>query len=154
MTHEEVYLLPDKIEPDLERVRGYWNGLKRGENAVPFADDVKFSARARLARDVFLIEVFENRFRLELVGEDVVERYGAPVNGVFLDEIALHPPFDELIAQCRATTERRAPTYYTTVAGDSPGYSRLVLPLWGNGGIEMLLAAMRPLSPSGSRRAQ
>jgi len=39
------YSLPDQLEPDLSRAQGYWSGLKRGANDVPFWDDVKFSLR-------------------------------------------------------------------------------------------------------------
>jgi hypothetical protein len=56
-----TFLLPDQLETDLDRVQAYWNGLKRGDNEIPFWDDVKFSTRARLARGVVLLEVFENR---------------------------------------------------------------------------------------------
>jgi hypothetical protein len=40
------YSLPDQLEPDISRVRAYWNGLKRGSNDIPFWDDVKFSSRS------------------------------------------------------------------------------------------------------------
>jgi hypothetical protein len=139
-----TFLLPDQLEPDLDRVQAYWNSLKRGDNDIPFWDDVKFSMQARLARDVMVIETFEDplRFRFGLVGEDITNRYGAPINGKFTDEIDLHPPLVELTGQCRATVERRAPTYFRH-APDARGigYSRLVLPLWGNGRIEMLMGA-------------
>jgi hypothetical protein len=144
-----TYLLPDRLEPDLVRVQAYWNDLKRGENDIPFWDDVMFSMRARLARDVLLIEAFENplRFRFDLVGDDITERYGRAITGTFSNEIDLHPPIDELTTQCRATIERRAPTYFRYVPAGKPqhagaGYSRLILPLWGNGRIEMLLGAV------------
>ena len=77
-----TYLLPDRLEPDLDRVRAYWNGLKRGDNDIPFWDDVKFSMKARLARDVLLIEAFENplRFRFDLVGDDITQRYGTAID--------------------------------------------------------------------------
>jgi hypothetical protein len=144
-----TFLPPDQLEPDLDRVQAYWNGLKRGDNDIPFWDDVKFSAQARLARDVVLIEVFENplRFRFDLVGDDIAQRYGAAFTGKFSDEIDLHPPMDKLTNQCRATVERRAPTYFRHApAGKQSesgiGYSRLILPLWGNGRIEMLMGAV------------
>jgi hypothetical protein len=155
-SHGGAYLLPDRLEPELERVRGYWNGLKRGDSDIPFWDDVKFSTQARLARDVILIEVSENppRFRFGLVGGDITQRYGAAISGKFSDEIDLHPPIDELTGQCRATIERRAPTYFQhapTTPQPDIGYSRLILPLWGNGRIEMLLGAVvssgAPLKP-------
>ena len=144
------YLLPDELEPDLSRVHGYWNGLKRGANDVPFWDDVKFSLRSRLGRESMLIDVFEDpfRFRFDLIGADVIDWYGKAIGNSFLDEIDLHTPFDELVLQCEATVERSAPTYYCQAASNKgnaehpTGYARLLLPLWGNGCIEMLLGAV------------
>ena len=144
--------LPDTLEPDLDRVRAYWQGLKRGENDIPFWDDVKFSLRTRLANEALLIEVFENpqRFRFDIVGEDVTKRYGKAMIGKFSDEIDLNAPLEEFTSQCRATVERRIPSYYRQPPSGTPqqqdGYARLILPLWGNGRIEMLLAAIVPMS--------
>jgi len=144
------YPLPGEIEPDLGRVQAYWVGLKRGANDIPFWDDVKFSLESRLGRDSMLIGVFENplRFRFDLVGADLIEWYGETTGNRFVDEIELHAPFNELISQCRASVEGGVPTYYRqTAAGrggaEHPGgYARLLLPLWGNGRIEMLLGAV------------
>ena len=144
------YSLPDELEPDLGRVQAYWNGLKRGANDVPFWDDVKFSLRSRLGRESMLIDVFENplRFRFDLIGADVTNWYGGTIGNRFLDEIAFHAPFDALTLQCKATVEGCAPTYYCQPAvrkGDAEhpgGYARLLLPLWGNGRVEMLLGAV------------
>jgi osmotically-inducible protein OsmY len=146
------YSLPDELEPDLGRVQAYWNGLKRGANDVPFWDDVKFSLRSRLGRESMLIDVFENplRFRFDLIGADVTNWYGGTIGNRFLDEIAFHAPFDALTLQCKATVEGCAPTYYCQPAvrkGDAEhpgGYARLLLPLWGNGRVEMLLGAVVP----------
>jgi osmotically-inducible protein OsmY len=140
------YSLPVELEPDLGRIRAYWNGLKRGANDVPFWDDVKLSLRSRLGRESILIDVFENplRFRFDLTGTDLANWYGGTIGNSFLDEIDLHAPFNELALQCKATVESGAPTYYCQAAsgnGDS-GYARLLLPLWGNGRIEMLLGAV------------
>jgi hypothetical protein len=138
-----AFALPDQLEPDLERVRNYWNGLKRGENDIPFWDDVKVSTGAPLADHIVMIEAFENphRFRFDVVGEDVTRRYGSVIAGKFTDEIQLHPPIDQIADQCRATIDQRTPTYFHHAGGGS-GYSRLILPLWGNGHIEMLLSAV------------
>jgi hypothetical protein len=144
------FCLPDELGPDLSRIQGYWNGLKRGANDIPFWDDVKFSLRSRLGRESMLIDVFDNplRFRFDLMGADLTSWYGEPMGNRFLDEIGLHAPFDELTLQCRATVEHCAPTYYHQAAarkGDAEhpdGYARLLLPLWGNGRIEMLLGAV------------
>jgi hypothetical protein len=143
MTSEgRAFAPPDQLEPDLERVRAYWNGLKRGENDIPFWDDVKLSTQAPLANHIMMIEAFENplRFRFDLVGEDVTRCYGATIAGKFTDEVHLHPPIDRVTEQCQATVKRRAPTYFRHNAGGT-SYSRLILPLWGNGHIEMLIGA-------------
>jgi hypothetical protein len=36
MSNGGTFLLPDQLGADLERVHGYWNGLKRGDNDIPF----------------------------------------------------------------------------------------------------------------------
>jgi hypothetical protein len=144
----DTYRFPDKLEPTLEQVRTYWSGLKRGGNAIPFWDDLKISMKTPAGREVFLMEAFENplRFRFDLVGDDITRHYGTAVNGKFSDEIDLHAPLAALTTQCRVTIERREPTYFRYAAGrnaaEGGAYSRLVLPLWGNGRIEMLLGAV------------
>jgi hypothetical protein len=151
------YSLPDELEPDLRHVQAYWNGLKRGANDVPFWDDVKFSLRSRLGRESMLIDVFESplRFRFDLTGADLTDWYGETIGNGFLDEIDLHAPFDELITQCKATVAGSAPTYYRQTAvrtggAEHPGgYARLLLPLWGNGRMEMLLGAAVPVKAAG-----
>jgi len=142
------YSLPDELAPDLIRVLSYWNGLKRGANDIPFWDDVKLSLRSRIGQESMLIDVFENplRFRFDLTGADLISWYGGAFGNSFLDEIDLHTPFDGLPLQCRATVEGSIPTYYSHKgqAGHPRAYARLLLPLWGNGRIEMLLGAVVP----------
>jgi hypothetical protein len=50
----------------------------------------------------------------------------------------LRAPFGYLRAQCSATVEARAPTCHE----DAAGYSRILLPMWGDGHIGMLLGAV------------
>jgi hypothetical protein len=148
----QKFSLPSDLEPDLARIQGYWSGLKRGSNDIPFWDDVKFSLRSRLGRESMLIDVFEgsSRFRFDLMGADLTDWYGETIGNRFLDEVELRSPFDELALQCKATVEGSVPTYYGqagAVKGDvrhSGSYARLLLPLWGNGRIEMLLGAVIP----------
>jgi hypothetical protein len=137
-----AFPLPDRLEPDLERVLAYWNGLKRGENNIPFWDDVKLSTQAPFADHIMMIEAFENplRFRFDIVGASVTHGYGKAIAGKFTDEVDLHPPVERLTEQCRTTVEGGAPTYFCHAAGTH--YSRLILPLWGNGHIEMLIGAV------------
>ncbi len=144
------FSLPEKIQPELARVLAYWQSLKRAENEMPFWDDVTTSALPDIAHRLMLIRVFANpeRFRLGSVGQQLLDRYGEPVAGHFIDEIELRNPFEYLRSQCSATVESRAPTYYqhgpssSENSRDADAYSRLLLPLWGNGHIGMVLGAV------------
>jgi hypothetical protein len=80
------------------------------------------------------------RFRIAfgLIGADIKQHYGHDLSGT-LDEIDAAAPLQFLVSQCSATVESRAPTYYRN--DGTEGYSRLVLPLWGDGRIGMLLVA-------------
>jgi hypothetical protein len=138
-----AFALPDRLEPGLERVRAYWNDLKRGGNNIPFWDDVRISTQTWFVDDTMMIEAFENplRFRFDLVGQDLTHCYGVPFAGKFTDEVDQHPPIDRVTEQCQVTVDQRAPTYFRHAKGNS-SYSRLILPLWGNGHIEMLIGAV------------
>jgi hypothetical protein len=142
-TSNEPYALPHTLERDLARVREFWDGLKRHEAKMPFWDDVKISALPDLAGRMMMVEATDRpvRFRIAfgLVGADIKQQYGHDLSGKFLDEIDVAAPLQFLLSQCSATVESRAPTYY----GDNGagGYSRLVLPLWGDGRVGMLLIA-------------
>jgi hypothetical protein len=133
------FALPRALSPTLARVRAYWENLKRADNNMPFWDDIKLSALSELAEDFFLIDAFvlPERFRFNAVGKGLAQRYGQAINSKFLDELDLRAPFAYLRAQCSATVESRAPTCYS----DS-GYSRILLPMWGDGRIGMLLGAV------------
>jgi hypothetical protein len=148
---DETFLLPDRLEPDLEGVRAYWDGLKRGENTIPFWDDVKFSTLTQLCGDVMMMAAFEDplRFRFDLMAEELARHYGTAIAGKFTDEVDLHAPLDQLTEQCRATVKRGAPTWFRPARAEG-GYSRLIVPLWGNGHIEMLIAAISLSSQTAS----
>jgi hypothetical protein len=132
--------LPKTPERSLEPVLVYWESLKRADNDMPFWDDVKLSALPDLADTLLLIDVFAlpERFRFRTIGGGLTQRYGEAVIGKFIDELNLRAPFGYLRAQCSATVEARAPTYYA----DAAGYSRILLPMWGDGHIGMLLGAV------------
>jgi len=136
-----TFAVPTTIEPGLDRVLHYWNHLKRGENNVPFADDVNLPDLQELAKDAFLLESFEKplRFRLDIIGDNIAARYGHAVTGKFIDEVEMHAPFDSLAEQCTRAVRKRTPTYYRNEAAR---YARLALPLWENGRVELVLVAM------------
>ena len=143
------YAPPRKLERGLARALAFWNGLKRREAEIPFWDDVKLSALPALSATLAMIDVSPKparfRFAVGVVGEEIKRRYGGDLAGVFLDEIEIRYPFQFLISQCSATVESGAPTYYRHVeargARPQQAFSRLLLPLWGDGRIGMLLGA-------------
>src|SRR5271165_7203113 len=97
------------IEPNLGRVRAYWEKLRRGDNALPFWDDVALHALGDLADDALLLDTFDDplRFRFAIVGKRVQALYGRAVTGKFLDEVEQPPAFDHFNSQCRAAVEHQ-----------------------------------------------
>jgi hypothetical protein len=137
-----AFALPPNVEPALARVSDYWLGLRRGQADIPFTDDVKLSALSDAGAGLVLVDVFERpaRFRIAVAARDVTARYGQAVEGLFADEIVPKAPLEFFLSQCSATLEGRSPTYYRSSA--PAAYSRLMLPLWGDGHINGLLCAI------------
>lgn len=127
------------VEGDLARIQDYWHRLRRGENTIPFSDDIRLTSLSDKAQDTLLIEVFHDpvRFRVDIAGARVEKHYGAPLAGKFLDEIPPRGPLDGLSAQCQSVLEARTPGF----EAHKQQFARLVLPFWGNGHVDMLLVA-------------
>jgi hypothetical protein len=138
------YELSQQLHPSLRRVLSYWESLRRGENDMPFWDDVKLPALPDLIGKLMLIDVFADpeRFRFGFVGEELSRWSKESVAGKFADEIEPHTPFDYLHSQCSATVEGRRPTFLHHRPGEAGAFSRLLLPMWGDGRIGMLLGAV------------
>ena len=132
------FALPARLSSDLGRVRNYWNSLKRAENQVPFCDDVNLSALPGFEGRLMLVDVFETpqRFRLNTVGNEIRDYYGADIVSKFVDEIEAKGPLAYFMAQASATVEAAEPTYY------HDGFARLLLPMWGGGHVAMLLGTI------------
>jgi hypothetical protein len=117
---------------------------------MPFWDDINLSSLPDLSGRLMLIDVSDRpvRFRIGMLGEELKDQYGGDILGKFLDEFDARPPWQYLTSQSSAAIESRAPTYYRhglirrTGARGTDTYSRLLLPLWGNGRIGMLLGAV------------
>jgi hypothetical protein len=132
------FALPARLCSELGRVRDYWDSLKRGENEVPFCDDVKLSALPGFENNLVLVDVFEKpqRFRLNIVGNNIREWYSADIVGKFVDELEAKGPLVYFTAQASTTVEAAEPTYF------HDGFARLLLPLWGGGYVSMLLGTI------------
>lgn len=135
-----AYSLPPSIDSELARLQLYWKDLIRGENSMPFSDDINLSEIPELESRILLMQAFENpeRFRFEQVGERIGSHYDVPLKGLFADEIRQHGPLEDFVRQCSATTARSAPTYFRSGAG----YERILLPTWGEGHVQLLLGAV------------
>jgi hypothetical protein len=146
----------EAMEADLVRAQNHWQKSRRGENSVPFADDINLAALSSLERSTVLLQVFYDptRFRVEIAGRRIEDQYGEPIAGKFLDEIKLRPPLDALPAQCRRAINTRSPSYWRhkpAAGSKEPEYARLILPFWDNGRVDKLLVAISPRQ-SGERR--
>jgi len=138
------FAVPARLSPDLVRVQAYWKGLLRGGAAMPFWDDAKLSDLPDLVDRLFLIDVFDRpeRFRFNTVGGGIAIE---PIAGKFIDDITLDRPFEFLRSQCSATVEQTGPTVFRqgeNAATPALPYTRLLLPMWGDGRIGMLLGAV------------
>lgn len=146
----EAYALPEHLNGTFTRVRDVWKGLRRGGAEMPFWDDLKLASLGDDAASSILIDVFEHprRFRFNFVGGSVAARLGdRPLAGIFMDKIEPTELLDHLQAQCAATVERRAATFFRHSSGlPEDNYERMLLPLWGNGRIDMMLGVMVPLA--------
>ncbi|NNM75181.1 hypothetical protein [Enterovirga aerilata] len=134
--------LDQDLPSDIERVLAYWEGLKRGEATMPFADDLSLAALGEIAGKTVLIEAMDlpPRFRFAEAGDEVARRWGKhDLEGCFADEIGRGAPFDFLLAQLSATLEAGGPTLWRS---EESGYSRLLLPLWGDGRVSTLLGCI------------
>ena len=108
---------------------------------MPFSDDVKLSALPEFEGRLLLVDVFEKpqRFRLNIVGNNIRDWFGADMAGKFTDELEAKGPLMFFAAQASTTVEAAAPTYY------HDGFARLLLPLWGGGYVSMLLGTIARL---------
>jgi hypothetical protein len=144
-TVKSPYPLPAEMSPNLLRVRSYWESLKRAGNEMPFWDDLKLSALPDLTDSLLLMDVFADpeRFRFNTIGKAFAAADGQSLTGKFADEVALRGPFEYLRSQCSAAVEGGIPTFYRHDGSrEAPAFSRLFLPMWGDGHISMLLGAL------------
>ena len=133
--------VPGKLAAKLQAVVSLWQGLKRAENGMPFSDDLGHSALSGLSGKSFLLGVFAapERFRFEFLDAGL---QGAAAAGQFIDEIPQDANFSYLRAQASATVEAGEPTWLRLDVASGRSFSRLLLPMWGNGQINMLLGAI------------
>jgi hypothetical protein len=142
----QPFPLPRKLPSSLDTVHRYWRSLIRGGNSIPFSDDINLSQLSDLSADLLLIDAFfdPQRFRMNQMGKHIINAYDEDVTGRFLDHLDLRNPLDYLLSQASAAVEGQLATYYSesSAQGGSTGYSRLLLPTWGDGMVNLLLGAI------------
>lgn len=145
MKYSNPLPVPENLTPRLFSVFYYWRDLERAENAMPFSDDIDSSALANLTDNTFILKVLvlPERFRFELLGKALQASDGART-GDFLDEIDPGGQFSYLRAQSSVTVEAAAPTFWHFAGDSQRTFSRLLLPTWGSGHIDILLGAVDP----------
>ena len=113
---------------------------------MPFSDDVSLGPIEKFSAHLMLVDIFSGpqRFRFNRLGENIIGKLSNDLTGQFADETKPAEPLNYFIAQASATIEAGAPTLYSAARGKSrgSGYSRLLLPAWGNGRIDLLLGAV------------
>jgi hypothetical protein len=133
--------LPDSFDAKLQPVVSLWKGLKRGDNDMPFGDDLGVPVLSNLPGTPFLLSVlaFPERYRFEFLSESLRSE---AVPESFVEGISPSANFSYLRAQCSATVEAAAPTLFRLTEPSGRTFSRLLLPLWGNGQVNLLLGAI------------
>ncbi|MGY3534493.1 hypothetical protein [Bradyrhizobium sp. USDA 4452] len=133
--------LPDRLDAKLLPVVTLWEKLKRGENGMPFGDDLEVRALSKLPGNPFLLTVFlsPERYRIEFACDNLRQEIAA---GSFVDEMPQNVNFSYLRAQSSATVEAAEPTLLRLTQFSGYSFSRILLPLWGNGQVDMLLGAI------------
>jgi hypothetical protein len=149
------FSVPHVIDPGLTKVLRHWQGLRRKDNPVPFADDLDVAKLPDIESRLFVLEIFERplRARFGYVGAEVAAQYGEPLESQFLDEVPPKGPCRYLAAQWTATCEDEAPTYYAhaselSLKAPARGYARLLLPLWAQGYVSSILGAFAWAEPT------
>jgi hypothetical protein len=145
----QPFLPPRKLPKPLAQLQQYWNGLRRGENAVPFSDDVNPSALTGLSDNLILVDVFDRpqRFRFSTVGREIAAKLSMEITGTFADDVETRCPLEFFLAQASATAEAANPTFYRRNPKGAKRthrstYSLLLLPTWGKGRVDMLIGAI------------
>ncbi len=120
----------------LRRLHDYW-ASKKGDRKAPSRADIRPEEIVPLLPSVYLVDVEGTRFRLRLVGTEIVLEYGAEITGKYLDEIDLDAVRSAILGEYDTARRECLPQYHTWNYHKDDGrflrYSRLILPLSSDG---------------------
>jgi hypothetical protein len=134
----------DWIRSDiLRQLFQYWDE-KRGDRRAPSRDDIDPAGMIEALPNVFLIDVVAEprRYRVRLMGTELVECYGQDITGRYVDEIT-----DQVLGALHELVTTWRPWRLVGESGKTPGrvkrYELLALPLSTDGAtVNMVLGGI------------
>jgi hypothetical protein len=144
MPLEQPFALPASLSTRLAAIHGHWKMLKRGNATIPFTDDFRPSLLGGLGENAALIACLEHpqQFCFTTAGKNVSRCYGGDLEGMFAGELSSRTPLHLFRSQCSATVDQAEPNFYRHPAeAGHGGYERMLLPMWGDGRVNAILAA-------------
>ncbi len=148
------FQIPENIAPSLRQIENVWNNLKLMRSDMPLTKDFDLWLLHEYADRILIIDVVEHPLwlRVDKAGPWVIDCYGQPLAGRYVENIDPRPPLDDLWVQCVAAIKDRRPVLYRHRSATS-SYDRIVFPLWGDSRVEKLISAVSetPLEAGGVR---
>ena len=106
----QPFALPENLPSTLAPIYEYWKTLIRGENTMPFSDDVNLSQLSELSDNLILVDVFAEpqRFRFNYLGKQLVRQLGSNIKDRFADELGASQ--SARLFCCSIERHRRSPS--------------------------------------------
>ncbi len=137
-------IMLDRIQSDvLRQLFQYWDE-KRGDRRAPSRDDIDPAEMLKVLPNVCLIDIEADprRYRVRLMGTELVKWYGRDITGRYVDEITdqVLRALDELVTTWRPW---RLAGEYERRSGPVMLYELLALPLSSDGAtVNMILGGI------------
>ncbi len=116
----------------------HWQEM-RSDKVAPAREDLDFARIIPVLPNLGLVDVEENprRYRMRLLGADIVTGYGCDMVGVYVDELDVGDGLPAILLYLNQAVELAVPAYlsseYTKQDGRLIRNERLALPLSSNG---------------------
>jgi hypothetical protein len=139
--------------PELKKLHDYWSE-KAGDRQMPSRGDLDpIIEIPELTPNIWLVDVEHDplTFRFRLLGNEVVNRYGADFTGKRLDEVDFGDRTEEIRREYEQTATGNKPVYarhqiHVVQAETYLPYERILLPLSDDGEtVNMILGGGYPL---------
>ncbi len=137
------FQIPEDVAPSLRQIEKVWNSSKLLRSDMPLTEDFDLWLLHNYADHILIIDVVEHPLwlRIDKAGPWIIDCYGQPLTGRYLENIDPRPPLDDLWVQCMAAIKDRRPVLYRHRTAMT-SYDRMVFPLWGDSRVEKLISAV------------